>query len=86
MPRALQALSETGEVVALRHLSHLRRPKGFILECLVAKHMEYRDAAYETLFVELLEAIRDAYSLHILLKRVPFLEDLGCLATMFSPT
>lgn len=59
------------------HLSHLRRPKGFILECLVAKHMKYRDAAYETLFVELLEAIRDAYSLHILLKRVPFLEDPG---------
>ncbi len=59
------------------HLADLRRPKGFILECLVAKHMRYVEDKYESLFVTLLEAIRDAYSLHILLETVPFLEDPG---------
>lgn len=59
------------------HLSDLKRPKGFILECLVAKHMNYYQANYETLFVELLEAIRDAYGLHVLLGTVPHVEDPG---------
>lgn len=59
------------------HLADLRRPKGFILECLVAKHMKYRETSYETLFVELLEAIRDAYGAYALLYAVPDLEDPG---------
>jgi len=59
------------------HLSDLRRPKGFILECLVEKHMSYVDDKHESLFVTLLESIRDFYSLHILLETVPFLEDPG---------
>lgn len=59
------------------HLSALRRPKGFILECLVAKHMSYSQVNYETLFVEVLEGIRDAYSLQVLLAQVPFVEDPG---------
>lgn len=59
------------------HLSDLRRPKGFILECLVSEHMRYSDASYEILFVELLEAIRDTYGMYITMKLVPFLEDPG---------
>jgi hypothetical protein len=59
------------------HLADLRRPKGFILECLVAKHMNYFQERHEPLFVTLLEAIRDAYALTVLLEKVPFLEDPG---------
>jgi hypothetical protein len=55
----------------------LKRPKGFILECLVAEHMSYTETNLETLFVTLLEAIRDAYYLTVLLGQVPFLEDPG---------
>jgi hypothetical protein len=59
------------------HLADLRRPKGFILECLVAKHMDYFQDKHELLFVAWLEAVRDAYALDILLERVPFLDDPG---------
>ena len=59
------------------HLSAMRRPKGFILECLVAKHMNYSQANYETLFVEVLEAVRDNYAIYVALSQVPFLEDPG---------
>lgn len=59
------------------HLADLRRPKGFILECLVAQHMRYDQASYETLFVELLESIRDTYSIYVDLGLVPTLADPG---------
>lgn len=55
----------------------LKRPKGFILECLVAKHMSYSETNLETLFVALLESIRDAYALTVLFGKVPFLDDPG---------
>lgn len=57
--------------------AELKRPKGFILECLVAEHMSYTEANLETLFVTLLESIRDAYYLTVLLGKVPSLEDPG---------
>lgn len=56
-------------------LSDLRRPKGFILECLAAKHMNYSEKNYETLFVELLEAIRDNYSMYAAAGVLPFIAD-----------
>lgn len=59
------------------HLADLRRPKGFILECLVAKHMNYFEEKHEPLFVTLLESIRDAYAVTVLLEKVPFVEDPG---------
>jgi hypothetical protein len=59
------------------HLSDLRRPKGFILECLVAEHMDYNQKNYETLFVELLETIRYTYNYYALVGQVPYLEDPG---------
>lgn len=58
-------------------LADLKRPKGFILECLVAEHMSYTEKNYETLFVTLLEAIRDTYGFFVLLQAVPHLEDPG---------
>ena len=59
------------------NLPDLMRPKGFILECLVAKHMNYTDTNYETLFVKLLESIGDAYWLEALQGTVPNLDDPG---------
>jgi len=59
------------------HLGGLKRPKGFILECLVEKHMSFFETNYETLFVSLLEAIRDAYGFYVALGTVPYLEDPG---------
>lgn len=55
----------------------LKRPKGFILECLVAEHMSYIETNLETLFVTLLATIRDAYYLTVILGQVPSLEDPG---------
>lgn len=60
-----------------QHLSNLRRPKGFILECLVSQHMSYSEQNYETLFVEALEAIRDSYGWYVDNDKVPYLEDPG---------
>ena len=39
--------------------------------------MSYTQTNYETLFVELLEAIRDTYCLYVILGKVPFIEDPG---------
>lgn len=57
------------------HLGDLIRPKGFILECLVAEHMNYTEKNYETVFVELLEAIRDAYGWYAENDSVPSVRD-----------
>lgn len=57
------------------NLPNLRRPKGFIMECLVAKHMDFSQSGHEALFVNLLERIADAYSMQALLGQVPELED-----------
>jgi len=57
------------------HLADLMRPKGFILECLVAEHMNYTEKNYETIFVELLESIRDAYGWYAENGSVPFVRD-----------
>lgn len=59
------------------HLADLKRPKGFILECLVEKHMSFGETNYEKLLVTLLEAIRDAYGIYVALNAVPHLEDPG---------
>lgn len=59
------------------NLSDLKRPKGFILECLVAKHMNYYESNYEKLFVYLLETIRDSYGIYASLGIIPHLEDPG---------
>ena len=55
----------------------LRRPKGFILETLVAKHMSYTETSYEELFLKLLRGIKSSYGLSVLIGAVPFIEDPG---------
>ena len=59
------------------NLPDLKRPKGFILECLVAKHMNYNESNYEKLFVYLLEEIKDFYGIYASLGVMPYLEDPG---------
>lgn len=57
------------------NLPHLKRPKGFILETLVAKHMDYKETSYEELFAKFLESVRDEYGWMVLSGLVPSLED-----------
>lgn len=57
------------------NLPHLRRPKGFILETLVAEHMDYKETSYEDLFAKFLESVRDEYGWMVLSGLVPSLED-----------
>jgi predicted nucleotidyltransferase len=57
------------------NLPHLKRPKGFILETLVAKHMDAKETSYEELFAKFLEAVRDEYQWIAQNGQVPNLED-----------
>ncbi len=54
-----------------------RRPKGFVIECLVAENMDYQENDYENLFIGTLESIVNNYAPNISLKTVPFLSDPG---------
>lgn len=57
------------------NLPNLRRPKGFILETLVAKHMPTSQLGYEELFVRLLEAIVSEYQWTVFTGGIPNLAD-----------
>ncbi len=57
------------------NLPHLRRPKGFILETLVAEHMDYNESSYEELIAKFLEAVRYEYEWTVQSGQVPYLED-----------
>jgi len=57
------------------NLPDLRRPKGFILEALVAARMSYTETGYEALLEELFTSVKNSYSLHAALGVVPHLED-----------
>ena len=54
-----------------------RKPKGFVIECIVAECMDYEESNYGELFVGTLEFIVDKYSLDILLESVPHIDDPG---------
>jgi hypothetical protein len=56
-------------------LPNLRRPKGFILEALVASHMDAREGNHEERFIKFLEKIVSEYSWQALFGGVPELED-----------
>jgi predicted nucleotidyltransferase len=56
-------------------LPHLRRPKGFILETMVAELMDYRENGYEELFAKVLERIVVEYKWHAQTGQVPHLVD-----------
>lgn len=57
------------------HLAGLKRPKGFILEALVAQHMSYTESSYEELFAALLRTVKESYVFTVMLGQVPFIED-----------
>lgn len=59
-----------------RHnLPDLRRPKGFILEAMVADKMSYSESSYEELFAKLMRAFKDDYWLFAATGSVPSLAD-----------
>lgn len=57
------------------NLPHLRRPKGFILETLVAELMDSKERSYEELVCKLLERVTQEYQVHATIGQVPYLRD-----------
>lgn len=57
------------------NLPHLKRPKGFILETLVANLMDYRENSYEELFAKFLERTVSEYEGVAANEQVPYLAD-----------
>jgi len=53
------------------------RPKGFIVECIVAECMNRSEKNYPQLFVSLLEAIENRYAWNISQRSVPLITDPG---------
>ncbi len=58
-----------------RHSARSKRPKGFVIETVVAECMDPKDGQYATLFVGTLEAIVNRYQIHVLAKTVPQIPD-----------
>jgi hypothetical protein len=61
------------------NLPYLRRPKGFIIETLVAELMDYKESSFEELFIKILERIKSDYEWTVLMGIVPTLEDPSVL-------
>lgn len=53
------------------------RPKGFVIECIVAECMDYEETQYADLFVGTLEEIANRYAMCISLEYVPSIVDPG---------
>jgi hypothetical protein len=54
-----------------------KRPKGFVLECIVAECMNRTETQYVELFLGTLESIIRKYSMWVALRLVPFIYDPG---------
>lgn len=54
-----------------------KRPKGFVIECMVAENMKYGEDSYENLFLDTLENIVNKYAINIILGTVPHISDPG---------
>ena len=54
-----------------------KRPKGFMIECIVAECMDFGETQYAELFLSMLETIESRYSTYVSLDMVPFIEDPG---------
>lgn len=54
-----------------------KRPKGFMIECIVAECMDFGETQYAELFLAMLETIVSRYSTDVSLDRIPFIEDPG---------
>lgn len=54
-----------------------KRPKGFVIECIVADCMDRGEKSYPELFIGTLESIVRRYAFDVALKQVPRIEDPG---------
>ena len=54
-----------------------RKPKGFVMECIVAENMDYNQTNHAELFVSTMEAIVRKYDFDVFMGRVPFIADPG---------
>jgi hypothetical protein len=54
-----------------------KKPKGFVIECIVAECMDRDETQYGELFVGMLESIVDKYAWYIGLGMVPHIDDPG---------
>ena len=54
-----------------------RKPKGFVVECIVAENMDYIQTNHAELFVSTMESIVSRYAFSILAKQVPLISDPG---------
>lgn len=54
-----------------------RKPKGFVVECVVAENMDYNQTNHAELFVSTMESIVSRYAFSILTKQVPPISDPG---------
>ncbi|GGN67259.1 SMODS domain-containing nucleotidyltransferase [Oceanobacillus indicireducens] len=54
-----------------------KKPKGFVIECIVAECMDFEETNYGELFVGTLESIVDKYALYIAIESVPHIDDPG---------
>ena len=52
-----------------------KKPKGFVIECITAKCMNYSETYYGELFVQTLENIVNKYAVNVLLNTVPNISD-----------
>lgn len=57
-----------------------KRPKGFVIECIVAECMSYTETSYPELFVGALERIVAKYAASIVRKQVPWIADPSVLS------
>jgi hypothetical protein len=54
-----------------------KKPKGFVIECIVAECMDYKETYYGELFVKTLEKIAKKYSFDVACGSLPFIQDPG---------
>lgn len=54
-----------------------KKPKGFVIECIIAESMDMQQTQYGELFVGTLEEIVEKYATYISLGMVPFIQDPG---------
>jgi hypothetical protein len=53
------------------------KPKGFVVECIVAENMDYHQTNHAELFVSTMESIVSRYAFSIMTNQVPFISDPG---------
>ena len=60
-----------------QHPTIAKKPKGFVIECIIAECMDYEETYYGELFVKTLEGIVGKYGICVDLNMVPYIPDPG---------